>query len=153
MSLKESFFEAVFGSSFGTTSFDCGIHTNISVNHFVYSNGAPAKDGTAKLSGVVDNDRSALPRTLYGSAIACTSAVDLVAIAYAKVSDNDFFSHVLIHIGLPSQMKSRHNLATCVRLVAMYWAPKRWFCKIPSTLLTSNLTRFPMWRVWSLRLK
>lgn len=55
------------------------------MNYFAESNSAPAFVGTAKFPGAGVTDCSALPKTIYGNALASESAVDLVFIELVKV--------------------------------------------------------------------
>lgn len=88
MSSKQSFFEAVLGFLFGTPVFDCVNRKDVSVNSLGESFGAPDSAGTAKLSGCVVTDSSALHRALIGHALFSTSAADLLVIASVKMDGN-----------------------------------------------------------------
>lgn len=88
MSSEQSYFEAVFGSSFGTAAFDLGIRSDLFANLFLESNSAVAIVCTSNLCGASVIDSSALFRTLQGHALHSTSAVDLNLIESAKVDNN-----------------------------------------------------------------
>lgn len=100
MSSQQFFIEAVLGSSFGISAFVCSIHTDICVDLFAESNGAPATVAVAKLCDDGVTDRSAIRRTLYVHALPSTSTADLIVIRSVKAHE-DFPSPLYL---IPSKL-------------------------------------------------
>lgn len=86
MSLKQSFFEAFFVSSYCTPTFGCGISTDVSVNLLADSIGASPIAGWGRLLGADVADSGALHRTLHCHAIPNTSEADFIVVESIKVN-------------------------------------------------------------------
>lgn len=122
---EQLFFEAIFGSSFGTPAFDRDIRAGVHVNLFAESNSATDNVGTAKLSGAFATGSHAFRRALHGHALGSTSAVDFVEVGSFKVDDN--FVSILYHypIQYDKLSESPSTLITCVCLDTTHGTPRR----------------------------
>lgn len=110
ISSQQSFFDAGFGSSFGTLVFSRGIRTDICVGLFPESNGTSATVCKAKIFGAGVTNRSALRRILNGHALPTTSAADRDVIELVKVHKDFHSPTITIPSSLERKIRSRQTL-------------------------------------------
>lgn len=104
--------EAVFGLLMFTLSFDHGNCTDVSVNVFAGSNGAPAFVVTAKIYYADFPSCNDLCKKLHSHAIPRTSAADYVLLGFVKGEHEFSNSTIPIRFIVPRKVKAYQHLAT-----------------------------------------
>lgn len=96
MCLQQLRFEAVPGSSFGTSTFSHSSRTDVSVDLLAKRNGATTMVGAARLSGASGTNCNAARRALHGRELPSTSAANLTVIRSVIV--HEYFFHFAVSI-------------------------------------------------------